>query len=238
MYILCVSCEYYAYIFLFQCLAYRVEKKTLNWCIETRNASDTTIDVIRVDRSWRWWGCTKINERRHLYRSSFPLVFRAWGGVEIRDGYFALLRSRTTEVSYQRIYKLLFLTRVLLRATPNVLLLFYKVCPKSIRPAFISPRWCYSSASFHILKQSSNADFEMAFSSRFALLWIVLMSSNRFPLSAIFNFGNIQKSQENAVDFFSRQHAIFSELHRNIFCWSSDLLEQICSAQHPHNRKK
>ena len=35
----------------------------------------------------------------------------------------------------------------------------------------------------------------MAFSSRVALLWIVSMSSNRFPLSAIFNFGNIQKSQ-------------------------------------------
>ena len=46
------------------------------------------------------------------------------------------------------------------------------------------------------LKQSSNADFGMAFSSRVALLWIVSMSSNRFPLSAIFNFGNIQKSQE------------------------------------------
>ena len=35
----------------------------------------------------------------------------------------------------------------------------------------------------------------MAFSSRVALLWIVSMSSNRFPLSAIVNFGNIQKSQ-------------------------------------------
>ena len=46
-----------------------------------------------------------------------------------------------------------------------------------------------------ILKQSSNADFGMAFSSRVALLWIVSMSSNRFPLSAIFKFGNIQKSQ-------------------------------------------
>ena len=128
------------------------------------------------------------------------------------------------------------------------------------------------------LKQSSNADFGMAFSSRVALLWIVSMSSNRFPLSAIFNFGNIQKSQgtmsglyrgckilcfakncctsfdnalaryhgeeashrltRNAVVFFSRHHAIFSELQHNIFCWSTDLLEQIRSAQHPHNRKK
>ena len=25
--------------------------------------------------------------------------------------------------------------------------LMYEVCPKSIRPAFISPRWCYSSSS-------------------------------------------------------------------------------------------
>ena len=105
--------------------------------------------------------------------------------------------------------------------------------------------------------------------------WIVSMSSNRFPLSAIFNFGNIQKSQgamsageavqscvspkiaaqglmnalaryrgeeashrltRNAVVFFSRHHAISSE--RNILCWSSDLLEQNRSAQHPHNRKK
>ena len=52
-----------------------------------------------------------------------------------------------------------------------------------------------SSPHFHILKQSSNADFGMAFSSRVALLLIVLMSSNRFPLRAIFNFGSIQKSQ-------------------------------------------
>ena len=52
-----------------------------------------------------------------------------------------------------------------------------------------------SQRCFHILKQSSNADFAMAFSSRVALLWIISMSSNRFPLSAIFNFGNIQKSQ-------------------------------------------
>ena len=89
------------------------------------------------------------------------------------------------------------------------------MCPKSIRPAFISPRWCYSSSSrprhsskyfpfdwitrsqrcFHILKQSSNADFGMAFSSRVALLWTVSMSSNCFSLNAIFNFGNKQKSQ-------------------------------------------
>ena len=94
-------------------------------------------------------------------------------------------------------------------------LVIYEVCPKSIRPVFISPRWCYSLSSgpwhpskyypfdwatrsqrwFHILKQSSNADFGMAFSSRVALLWIVSMSPNRFPLSAIFNVGNIQKTQ-------------------------------------------
>ena len=42
----------------------------------------------------------------------------------------------------------------------------------------------------------------------------------------------------NAVVFFSRHHAIFSEHQRNILCWSSDPLEQIRSAQHPHNRKK
>ena len=42
----------------------------------------------------------------------------------------------------------------------------------------------------------------------------------------------------NAAVFFSRHHAIFSELQRNIFCWSSELLEQICSAQHRENRKK
>ena len=42
----------------------------------------------------------------------------------------------------------------------------------------------------------------------------------------------------NAVVFFSRHHGIFSELQLNILCWSSDLLEQIRSAQHPHNRKK
>ena len=119
----------------------------------------------------------------------------------------------------------------------------------------------------------------MAFSSRVALLWIVSMSSDRFPFSAIFNFGNIQKSQgamsglyrgwrsctilcfaknfctrfdeyagavswwksrltRNAVVLISRHHTIFSELQRNILCWSSDLLEQIRSAQHPHNRKK
>ena len=42
----------------------------------------------------------------------------------------------------------------------------------------------------------------------------------------------------NAVVFFSRHHAIFSELQRYILCWSSDLLERIRSAQHPHNRKK
>ena len=121
----------------------------------------------------------------------------------------------------------------------------------------------------------------MAFRSRVALLWIVSMSSNRFPLSAIFDFGNIQKSQgamsglyggwrsckilcfakncctrfdecagryrgeeashhltRNAAVFFSWHHAIFSELQRNILCWSFDLLEQIRSAQHPHNRKK
>ena len=53
----------------------------------------------------------------------------------------------------------------------------------------------HSQRCFHILKQSSNADFGMAFNSRVALLWIVTMSSNRFPLNAIFNFGNIQKSQ-------------------------------------------
>ena len=41
----------------------------------------------------------------------------------------------------------------------------------------------------------------------------------------------------NAVFFFSRHHAIFSELQRNIIYWSSDLLEKIRSAQHPHNRK-
>ena len=35
----------------------------------------------------------------------------------------------------------------------------------------------------------------MAFSWCVASLWIISMSSNRFPLSAIFNFGNIQKSQ-------------------------------------------
>ena len=38
--------------------------------------------------------------------------------------------------------------------------------------------------------------------------------------------------------FFSRHHEIFSELQRNTLCWSSDLLEQIRSAQHPHNRKE
>ena len=175
----------------------------------------------------------------------------------------------------------------------------YEVCPKSIRPAFMSPCWCYSSLSgpwhpsklspfdwitrsqwrFHILKQSSNADFGMTFSSRVALLWIVSKLSNRFSSSAIFNFGYIQKSQgamsglyggwwsctilcfakncctrldecagalswersrliRNAVVFFSRHHSIFSVLQRNILCWSSDLLEQIRSAQHPHNRKK
>ena len=42
----------------------------------------------------------------------------------------------------------------------------------------------------------------------------------------------------NAVVFSSRHHAIFSELQRNILCWSSDLLEQIRNTQHPHNRKK
>ena len=42
----------------------------------------------------------------------------------------------------------------------------------------------------------------------------------------------------NAVVFFSRHHAIFSELQRNILCISSDLLEQIRSAQYSHNRKK
>ena len=42
----------------------------------------------------------------------------------------------------------------------------------------------------------------------------------------------------NAVVFFSRHHAIFSKLQRNILCWSSNLLEQIRSAQHPHNRKE
>ena len=30
----------------------------------------------------------------------------------------------------------------------------------------------------------------------------------------------------NAVVFFSQHHAIFSELQRNILCWSSNLLEQ------------
>ena len=40
------------------------------------------------------------------------------------------------------------------------------------------------------LKAVLNADFGMASSSRVALLWIVSMSLNRFPLSAIFNFGN------------------------------------------------
>ena len=39
----------------------------------------------------------------------------------------------------------------------------------------------------------------------------------------------------NAV-LFLRYHAIFSEHQRNILCRSSDLLEQICCAQHPHNR--
>ena len=42
----------------------------------------------------------------------------------------------------------------------------------------------------------------------------------------------------NAVFLFSRNHAIVLELQRNILCWSSDLLEQIRIAQHPHNRKK
>ena len=59
-------------------------------------------------------------------------------------------------------------------------------------PHLIEP---HAPSSFHILKQSSNADFGIAFSSRVALLWMVSMSSNRFPFSAIFNFGNIQKSQ-------------------------------------------
>ena len=124
---------------------------------------------------------------------------------------------------------------------------------------------------FHILKQSSNADFGMAFSSRVALLWILSMSSNRFPLSAIFSFGNIQKSQ-GAINLVFRQkllhkvrwmrwrviavkkpvtawletrsfssHSIthsFQNFNVIFYCWSSDLLEQILSAQHPHNRKK
>ena len=42
----------------------------------------------------------------------------------------------------------------------------------------------------------------------------------------------------NAVVFFSRHHTIFLELQCNILCSSSDLLEQIRSAQRPHNRKK
>ena len=42
----------------------------------------------------------------------------------------------------------------------------------------------------------------------------------------------------NAVVFFSRHHAIFSEFQPNILCWSPDLLEQIRSAQLPHNRKQ
>ena len=121
----------------------------------------------------------------------------------------------------------------------------------------------------------------MAFSSRVALLCIVSMSSNRFPLSAIFTLGTSKSRRKlcrdcteadeavqpcvspkiaaqgamnalaryrgeeashrltrNAVVFFPRHHAIFSELQHNIICWSSDLLEQIRKAQHPHNRKK
>ena len=58
------------------------------------------IDLVSVDRSWRWWGCTRINKRWHLQGSSFLLLFGAWSGGEIRDCYCALLRSRTAKVLY------------------------------------------------------------------------------------------------------------------------------------------
>ena len=78
------------------------------------------------------WGCTKINKRRlPFWALSFLFVFSAWSGGKIRDGHCALLRLRITEISYQRNYELLFLTRVLLWVTPIELLLFY-MCQQGI----------------------------------------------------------------------------------------------------------
>ena len=61
----------------------------------------------------------------------------------------------------------------------------------------VIPTWLNNTVPtmFLFLKQSWNSFFGMAFSPRVALLWIVSMSSNRFPLSGFLSFRNSQKTQ-------------------------------------------
>ena len=83
---------------------------------------------------------------------------------------------------------------------------FYELPVLAVFPLFLCPNpldgnsrhsnWWFGSLGAAQNKQSLwNSTKHSAFSSRVALLWIVSMSSNRFPLSAIFNFGNTQKMQ-------------------------------------------